>query len=175
MFCILLLNKLNKYLILFLFIFLFSCSSENNEEYIASYKDDFLTLDDALNYLPLNVKDTSNFLDRYINDWLIAKVIINKAKLYIDEDDSDIISSVNQYKETLIIHKYQNELINSQFDTTITKDDVKEYYEKYSNDFVLHKDIDPSVFEKLKSTIEKELGEGITAGGSVLWKLDSQK
>lgn len=141
MFCILLLNKLNKYLILFLFIFLFSCSSENNEEYIASYKDDFLTLDDALNDLPLNVKDTSNFLDRYINDWLIAKVILNKAKLYIDEDDSDIISSVNQYKETLIIHKYQNELINSQFDTTITKDDVKEYYEKYSNDFVLHKDI----------------------------------
>ena len=31
-------------------------------------------------------------------------------------------------------------MINSQFDTTITKDDV-EYYEKYSNDFVLHKDI----------------------------------
>ena len=93
MFYILLLNKLNKYLILLFFIFLFSCSSEN------------------------------------------------KAKLYIDENDSDIISSVNQYKETLIIHKYQNELINSQFDTTITRDDLKEYYEKYSNDFVLHKDI----------------------------------
>ena len=141
MFCILLLNKLNKYLILFIFIFLFSCSSENNVGYIASYKDDFLTLDDALNDFPPNVKDTSFFLKTYINDWLITKVILNKAKLYIDEDDSDIISSVNQYKETLIIHKYQNELINSQFDTTITSDDVKEYYEKYSNDFVLHKDI----------------------------------
>jgi len=141
MFCILLLNKLNKYLILFIFIFLFSCSSENNEGYIASYKDDFLTLDDALNDFPPNVKDTSFFLETYINDWLITKVILNKAKLYIDEDDSDIISSVNQYKETLIIHKYQNELINSKFDTTITSDDVKEYYEKYSNDFVLHKDI----------------------------------
>ena len=141
MFCILLLNKLNKYLILFIFIFLFSCSSENNEGYIASYKDDFLTLDDALNDFPPNIKDTSFFLETYINDWLINKVILNKAKLYIDEDDSDIISSVNQYKETLIIHKYQNELINSKFDTTITSDDVKEYYEKYSNDFVLHKDI----------------------------------
>tara|TARA_B100000683_G_scaffold119042_1_gene117038 strand:+ start:7563 stop:8420 length:858 start_codon:yes stop_codon:yes gene_type:complete len=141
MFCILLLNKLDKYLILFVFIFLFSCSSENNEGYIASYKDDFLTLDDALNDFPPNIKDTSFFLETYINDWLINKVILNKAKLYIDENDSDIISSVNQYKETLIIHKYQNELINSQFDTTITRDDVKEYYEKYSNDFVLHKDI----------------------------------
>ena len=66
MFCILLLNKLNKYLILFIFIFLFSASSENKEEYIASYKDDFLTLDDALNDLPPNVKDTSIFLERYI-------------------------------------------------------------------------------------------------------------
>ena len=141
MFCILLLNKLDKYLILFVFIFLFSCSSENNEGYIASYKDDFLTLDDALNDFPPNIKDTSFFLETYINDWLINKVILNKAKLYIDENDSDIISSVNQYKETLIIHKYQNELINSQFDTTITSNDVKEYYEEYSNDFVLHKDI----------------------------------
>ncbi|MAO70934.1 MAG: hypothetical protein CMD02_00305 [Flavobacteriales bacterium] len=141
MFCILLLNKLNKYLKLFIFIFLFSCSSENNEGYIASYKDDFLTLDDALIDFPPNVKDTSIFLETYINDWLITKVILNKAKLYIDEDDSDIINSVNQYKETLIIYKYQNELINSQFDTTVTMDDVKKYYEKFSNDFVLHKDI----------------------------------
>ena len=61
MFYILLLNKLNKYLILFIFIFLFSCTSENNEEYIASYKDDFLTLDDILNDFPPNVKDTSIF------------------------------------------------------------------------------------------------------------------
>lgn len=39
---------------------------------------------------------------------------------------------------------------------------------------VLHKDIDPSVFAKLKSTIEKELGEGIAASESIIWKLDSQ-
>ena len=39
---------------------------------------------------------------------------------------------------------------------------------------VLHKDIHPSVFAKLKSTIEKELGEGIMASESIIWKLDSQ-
>jgi len=141
MFYILLLNKLNNYLFLLTAIFLFSCSSENKEEYIASYKDDFLALDDALSNFPSHFKDTSVFLESYINDWLITKVILNKAKLYIDEDDYDINRTVNQYKETLIIHKYQNELINSQFDTTVTKDDIKEYYEKHSNDFVLHKDI----------------------------------
>lgn len=141
MFYILLLNKLNKFLFTFIIIFLFSCSSENNDEYIASYKDSVLTLEDALNDIPSHTKDTSIFLERYINDWLITKVILNKAKLYIDENDSDIKSSVNQYKETLIIHKYQNELINSQFDTTVSTDEIKEYYEKYSYDFLLHKDI----------------------------------
>ena len=141
MFYILLLNKLNKYLFLFIVIFLFSCSSENKEGYIASYKNDFLTLDDALNDITPHTKDTSIFLKSYINDWLFNKVILNKAKLYIDEDDTDITKSVNQYKEILIIHKYQSELINSQFDTTVSKGDIKEYYERYSSDFVLHKDI----------------------------------
>ena len=36
----------------------------------------------------------------------------------------------------------------------------------------LHKDIDPSVYEKLQQTIEREFGEGIQTEGHSLWRID---
>ena len=40
---------------------------------------------------------------------------------------------------------------------------------------VLHKDIDPSVYDKIKTTIERELGEGMLSGDSVLWRLSTDR
>ena len=141
MFYILYLNRLHKYLIIFIFFFLFSCYTENETNNIASYKEHYLTLEEALNDLPPKTKDTTSFLDKYIYEWITNKIVLNKAKLYIDENDSEITNSINQYKETLIIHKYQKELINSQFDTVIPKNEIKKYYENYASNFILHKDI----------------------------------
>ena len=53
-----------------------------------------------LNDLLPNIKDTSIFLESYVNDWLLTKVILNKS-LYIDSD-TEINNSVNQYKEALV-------------------------------------------------------------------------
>ena len=141
MFYILYLNKLHKYLIIFIYFFLFSCNTENETNNIASYKEHYLTLDEALNDMPPKTKDTTSFLDKYIHEWLTNKIVLNKAKIYIDENDSEIINSINSYKETLIIHKYQKELINSQFDTVIPKNQIIQYYENYASNFILHKDI----------------------------------
>ena len=121
--------------------FLFSCITEDETNNIASYKEHYLTLEEALIDMPPKIKDTSSFLEKYIHEWLTNKIILNKAKLYIDENDSEITNSVNLYKETLIIHKYQKELINSQFDTIIPKSQIKKYYENYVSNFILHKDI----------------------------------
>ncbi len=141
MFYILYLNKLYKYLIIFILFFLFSCYTENETNYIASYKDYYLTLEEAINNMPQKTKDTTSFLDKYIYEWITNKIVLNKAKLYIDENDSEITNSINHYKETLIIHKYQKELINSQFDTVVPVNQIKKYYENYTSNFILHKDI----------------------------------
>ena len=141
MFYILYLNKLHKFLIIFIFLSLFSCITEDKTNKIASYKEHYLTLEEALTDMPPKIKDTTSFLEKYIYEWLTNKIILNKAKLYIDENDSEITNSVNRYKETLIVHKYQKELINSQFDTIIPKNQIKKYYEKYVSNFILHKDI----------------------------------
>ena len=130
-------KKLFSYL---LFLFLFSCDSEDEGSFIASYKDNNLTLSEVLLNKPLSV-DSATFVNEYINNWLRNKVIVDKAQLYIDKDDKELTSKINSYKEILIINRYQNELINNKFDTTVLKNDIEQYYTNHQQDFILHKNI----------------------------------
>ena len=115
-------NKLRFSIILISIISLLSCSSEKEESFLSSYKDNKLTLDEVLLNKPPSI-DSATFVNEYINNWLRNKVIVNKAQLYIGYD-KELQSQVNSYKESLIINKYQNELINNDFDTTVLKSNI---------------------------------------------------
>ena len=132
---------MNRIILYFFLVLLFSCSSEKENNYLASYKNEHLLLEEVYLYMPISISDTNTYISNYINDWLKNKVVYNKAKLYIDEEGQEISSAVNNFKENLLIHKYQLELLDNQFDTIVQKSDIEEYYRQYSNDFILHKDI----------------------------------
>ncbi|HJM16163.1 MAG TPA: hypothetical protein QF851_01780, partial [Flavobacteriales bacterium] len=78
-------NKLRFSIILISIISLLSCSSEKEESFLASYKDNKLTLDEVLLNKPPSI-DSATFVNEYINNWLRNKVIVNKAQLYIEYD-----------------------------------------------------------------------------------------
>ena len=130
-------KKLFSYL---LFLFLFSCDSEDEGSFIASYKDNNLTLEEVLLNKPPS-SDSATFVNEEINRWLKNQVILDKAKLYIDENDKELQLKVKKRKELLIRNKYQTELINNQFDTTVLKSDIEQYYKNHQENFILHKNI----------------------------------
>ena len=119
---------------------LFACDSEDEGSFIVSYKDNNLTLEEVLLNKPLLV-DSATFVNNEINRWIKNQVILDKAKLYIDENDKELHLKVRKYKELLIINRYQTELINNEFDTTVLRSDIEEYYKNYPEDFILHKNI----------------------------------
>ena len=101
-------------LIIILFLFIFSCSSEKEENIVASFKDNTLSIEEVYKHLIPNVVDTNIFVDEYINTWLKNQVMLDKAFIYISENDMEIERKVKEYKEELLIHKYQNELVNNE-------------------------------------------------------------
>ena len=128
-----------------LFLLLFSCGSEEgssiSEEgsFIASYKDNHLTLeelDEVLLNKPSSV-DSTIFVNKYIDKWLQKKVVLDKAKSYIDENDKELQSRVNAYKETEIIIRYRDERINNQLDKTILRSDIDKYYTDHQQDYII--------------------------------------
>ena len=141
---------MKKSFLYLLLLVLFSCDSEEEGSFIASYKDNNLTLEEILLNKPLLV-DSATFVNKEINRWIKNQVILDKAKLYIDENDKELQLKVKRYKELLIINKYQTDLINNEFDTTILKSDVEEYYKNHQEDFILHKNIVKARFVKVNN------------------------
>ena len=141
---------MKKSFLYLLLLVLFSCDSEDEGSFIASYKDNNLTLEEILLNKPLLV-DSATFVNKEINRWIKNQVILDKAKLYIDENDKELQLKVKKYKELLIINKYQTDLINNEFDTTILKSDVEEYYKNHQEDFILHKNIVKARFLKVNN------------------------
>ena len=140
---------MKKSFLYLLLLVLFSCDSEDEGSFIASYKDNNLTLEEVLLNKPS--VDSATFVNKEINRWIKNQVILDKAKLYIDENDKELQLKVKKYKELLIINKYQTELINNEFDTTILKSDVEEYYKNHQEDFILHKNIVKARFVKVNN------------------------
>ena len=132
-------KKSLSYLLIFS-IFL-SCITDKEELYLASYKEDYLTIEKVMLEMPDNVSDSVSYVSEYVNKWLRDKVVVNKAKLYIDEQEVSLLESVEKYKNNLLIYRYQKELIDNQFDTTVNKSDIQSYYQEYITNFILHKDI----------------------------------
>ena len=91
-------KKSFSYLLVFV---LFSCGLEDESSFISSYKDNNLTLEEVLLNKPL-LLDSATFVNEYINNWLRNKVIVNKAQLYIDEDDKELQSKVNPLAPILL-------------------------------------------------------------------------
>ena len=130
---------MKKSFLYLLLLVLFSCDSEDEGFFIASYKDNNLTLEEVLLNKPS--VDSATFVNKEINRWIKNQVILDKAKLYIDENDKELQLKVKKYEELLIINRYQTELINNQFNTTVLRSDIEEYYKNHPEDFILHKNI----------------------------------
>ena len=50
-------------------------------------------------------------------------------------------SQIDEYRSSLLIYAYQEELINQNFDTSITTKEITDYYNKYRDEFKLVKNI----------------------------------
>lgn len=119
----------------------FSCNNVNTEKILAEVNDEILYYDDVIYNIPISIEDTNLFIEKYIDKWIKEKVLLNQALINLDNNSKDIDDKVLNYKNSLLIYKYQQELINQNFDTTVLLEDIVSYYNEHINEFKLNQDI----------------------------------
>lgn len=77
----------------------------------------------------------------YINSWLMEKLLVEKAKLNLSAEEQDFEKLIEQYRNSLLIHAYQEQLVSQMLDTNITEGEIKKYYEDNPDDFALKNNI----------------------------------
>ncbi|HFS67049.1 MAG TPA: peptidyl-prolyl cis-trans isomerase [Flavobacteriia bacterium] len=129
----------------FLIISLTSCnylSKVNNKEgkVIAKVGDTKLYKNDLINMLPKNLdkNDSILFAKKIINSWAKQELFFQNAKLNLSEEQNEIDQLVQKYKQDLVINKYKEALINKNLDTTITEENIENFYQENKDIFKLN-------------------------------------
>ncbi|MFK8059339.1 MAG: hypothetical protein AB8B78_04530 [Polaribacter sp.] len=141
-----------KYFWLFLCLFLFiSCDyfsfqekEKNTSEIVAIVNTDKLFKQELNNNLPKSItKEDSVILTRsYIKDWAVKKLLLKKASNNSTlENLNEINQLVQDYKESLLINKYKEQLIKERLDTIISEEEISGYYTRNKENFKLNEEL----------------------------------
>lgn len=103
-------------------------------------------------------QDSILMAHNYIKNWITRQLMLNKAMENLSVEEKDIEHKVEEYRTSLLIHKYKNKLIEQKFSLEVAEDSVKAYYDKYKDSFILQNDVVRAVFfviHKSVSNVEK--------------------
>ncbi|MEE2931626.1 MAG: hypothetical protein VX370_03780 [Bacteroidota bacterium] len=139
-----------------LYIFLTSClQSEKSDTLVTVYNEE-LSINNILENLPEDMLDTSFFIQRYKEKWVRTKLMEHHADMNLSNDLKDYEKQVNEYRSSLLIFAYQEQLVNQNFDTTITNEEIERYYMANKDKFKLNKNIFQGRFIMLAKDAPKQ-------------------
>lgn len=118
---------------------------------VARAKEHKLYVDELQAVLPsgLTQDDSTTFANSFIKNWATQMLLLDKAELNLTEDDKDVTKQLEEYRRSLIIYQYENQLIKQRLDTNVTKQQIEEYYNNNKQNFELQDNIARAVFVKL--------------------------
>ena len=136
------------------FLFLLSCTSldtRNKEKPLAKVYEKDLYLSDVRDIFPSGIsgQDSLLILQNYVDKWIKKQLILQKAELNLTEDQKDVRQQIDEYRSSLLIFKYEQNLILQKLDTVILPGQVQNYYDENSSNFILDENIVKALFIKL--------------------------
>ncbi len=135
------------------FFFISSCSyvTDKSSQNIARYGEFFLSNEDFSSLMQDFEKEDSLLrANAVINKWAIEKILIERAKLNLDENKiQNIESLVAKYRSNLLSEAYIEALVNSSIDLEVDSIEIKSLYENNKGLFVLNDDIFKLIYIEL--------------------------
>lgn len=136
---------------LLLFLTLFGLSScqffqksdeENNRAVLASVGEEVLYYDQVASMLKSisSEKDSLDKIQTISRNWVKNQLIMDKVKVYLPEEERlGVEKQVQDYRESLLISMYEEELVKQKLDTVVDLNTLKAFYKKNSSNFHLRK------------------------------------
>ena len=144
---------MSRFLPFIFFLFLFSCKGEYDHKGktpLVQIGDNFLYKEDLGSSLPLDISsdDSLLFVEHYIQSWAEDILLYEKAQKNIPTT-VDVEELVENYRKSLIIHTYQQELIKQKLEAEISENEMLAYYEKNQELFRLDRPMIKGLFIKV--------------------------
>lgn len=126
---------------------------DNNEEKIllAEVESKKLFLEDVRNMIheDASPQDSALIVNAYVDRWVRDQLLMSKAEQNIPVN-LNVDKLVEDYRSSLILNNYERLLMESQLDSTISDQDLIQFYEANKEQYILEKPIARIVFVKLR-------------------------
>jgi len=122
-------------------LLLSSCITKEESKVIANFNEKDLILSDVIDEMPNQLEDSAYFVEKFMNNWIRKEVMLSHAEMNLSTDLLKYEKKIKDYRASLLIYAYQQELLNQNFDTVIALSEIENYYKKYKDKFRLRQNI----------------------------------
>lgn len=154
---------------------LFGPNDEKVGEPVIRVFDKFLYHSDLSKITPEGTDsfDSTILVQNYMNTWTETQLMIHRAELNLNEGQMNFDQELTDYKNNLIIYKYEQALIQQKLDTSISPQEIQNYYSDNPQNFELKDyvvkarwikvDKEAPKLKKIRKVINSEKKEDIAA------------
>jgi hypothetical protein len=136
-----------------LMFFISGCEEQvvNNDKVVAEVGAKRLYLSDVLTLVPndLPKEDSAIMADDYIRKWVRQELVLQKAEENLSAELKNVTRELEEYRNSLIIFRYKNELMAQRMDTTVTDAEILELYSQTPENFMLDRCIVKAVYMRI--------------------------
>ncbi len=121
------------------------------EKPIARVFDKELLPSDLINIVPKGTSknDSIEIVKAYVENWVKQEVILKQAIDNANLDQAAIDLQLANYKNSLVIYTYEEQLVAQKLDTTVSEKELLDFYTNNKDNFELKKSIVKASFIKL--------------------------
>ncbi|NPA36798.1 MAG: hypothetical protein GXO47_08105 [Chlorobi bacterium] len=118
------------------------------DEPVVTVGEKILTKQELYDAIPDNIsKEDSNILAQdFLNRWIRAELMLRKAELNLTPEEKDVSKLLEEYRRSLLVNQYQMKMLQQKYSPMITSNEIKQYYDKMIDNFVLNKNIVKGIF-----------------------------
>ncbi len=114
-----------------------------NQEVLAEVGGEKLYLHDIIPIFTPNMtaEDSAKIQKSYVDQWVKDRLKIREAQELFHNSQEDIDQMVEEYRNSLMIHKVEQYYVDRLLDTLFTDQQITDYYLGHKPDFVLDKNL----------------------------------
>jgi len=138
--------------IIFLLVFLLAGCLDSgkkvNEVPVAKVYDRYLFLSQLQDIIPsgLSTEDSILIVKNHVEKWIRNQLLLFQAEQHLEPDEKNVARQIEDYRTSLLIFKYEQSFISEKLDTIILEKNIEDYYNSYSSNFILNKNLIKGIF-----------------------------
>ena len=123
-----------------------SCKNFNlteKPEKVAIVGDQTLYRNQLSGVVPEGIKgqDSLAIIKKWIDNWVLEQLLLQKAEENLKDELKDFEKQLSDYRKSLLIFTYENEVAKNLSDTSITNTQIRAYYDENRDNFLLNDNI----------------------------------